>query len=59
MKTQLMSVLVATGLVFGASASFAKASKKEVKAASAACKSEMPGASKKEIKQCVKGKLKG
>ncbi|MFV8250110.1 hypothetical protein [Bdellovibrio bacteriovorus] len=36
----------------------AKASKKELKAYSQACKSENPKASKKEIRKCVKEKAK-
>lgn len=57
MRKQWMSLLLATGLVLGASASYAKPSKKAVKEARAACKSENPSAKKKALRACVKAKL--
>lgn len=49
---KLMVTLLAVSLV----APVLAQAKMTTKAAKAACKSEMPGATKKELKACIKGK---
>lgn len=57
-KLMIATAILATAFVANTSFAKAKASKSEVKAYTAACKEENPGAKKSAIKKCVKEKAK-